>query len=95
MPRTIRISLCMIVRDEEEFLERCLASAAPHVDEICIVDTGSQDGTVAIAERHGARIGHVPWNEPHVPGRGGERQALRRIGRPSGNLRSIGRCEDS
>ena len=40
---TMRISLCMIVKDEEEMLPRCLAAVAEHVDEIVIVDTGSTD----------------------------------------------------
>lgn len=39
------ISLCMIVRDEEAVLGRCLESVAPAVDEIIVVDTGSMDGT--------------------------------------------------
>lgn len=41
----ISISLCMIVRDEEEVLARCLDSVLPAVDEIVIVDTGSRDRT--------------------------------------------------
>lgn len=55
------ISLCMIVRDEAENLPRCLESALPWVDEVCIVDTGSTDDTVAIAERLGARVEHFEW----------------------------------
>jgi tetratricopeptide (TPR) repeat protein len=55
------ISLCMIVKDEERFLEACLRSAAPYVDEICIVDTGSTDRTVEIAASFGARVEHRPW----------------------------------
>ncbi len=56
-----RISLCMIVRDEEDNLGRCLRSVDGMVDEIVVVDTGSIDGTVAIAERHGARVLHEEW----------------------------------
>ena len=41
----VKISLCMIVRDEEHVLERCLESIADIVDEIVIVDTGSVDQT--------------------------------------------------
>jgi tetratricopeptide (TPR) repeat protein len=55
------ISLCMIVRDEERFLAGALESVAGVVDELCIVDTGSRDATVAIAERFGARVAHLPW----------------------------------
>jgi glycosyltransferase involved in cell wall biosynthesis/Tfp pilus assembly protein PilF len=56
-----RISLCMIVKDEEDNLGRCLRSVEGTVDEIIVVDTGSTDGSVAIAERHGARVIHEPW----------------------------------
>lgn len=55
------ISLCMIVRNEEKHLSECLASAAPHVDEIIVVDTGSTDRTIEIAQSHGARIYHFKW----------------------------------
>ena len=39
----ITVSLCMIVKDEEDVLARCLESAADLADEIVIVDTGSAD----------------------------------------------------
>jgi tetratricopeptide (TPR) repeat protein len=55
------LSLCMIVRDEERMLGRCLAAAAPAVDEIIIVDTGSQDATIEIARSFGARVIERPW----------------------------------
>ena len=55
------ISLCMIVRDEEQTLDRCLCSAAPIADEIVIVDTGSVDKTVEIAEKYTNRIYHFDW----------------------------------
>ncbi len=55
------ISLCMIVKNEEETLPRCLASAAPYVDEIVVVDTGSNDRTVEIAESFGAKVRHFEW----------------------------------
>ena len=41
----ITISLCMIVKNEEKILRRCLDSVADLVDEIIIVDTGSDDGS--------------------------------------------------
>lgn len=56
-----RISLCMIMRDEEEHLDRCLESVRGVVDEIVIVDTGSVDRSLEIAARHGARILHEEW----------------------------------
>lgn len=55
------ISLCMIVRDEEAVLGRCLASVAPVVDEIVIVDTGSADRTKEIAAGFGARVHDFEW----------------------------------
>jgi len=57
----MKISLCMIVRDEEADLPACLESVKGVVDEICVVDTGSTDRTVAIAEEFGARVEHFTW----------------------------------
>ena len=57
-----RISLCLVARDCESSLERCLASAAPHVDEICVVDLGSRDQTRAVAERHEALVISHRWD---------------------------------
>ena len=57
-----RLSLCMIVRDEEEMLPRCLAAVADAVDEIVIVDTGSSDRTIEIARSFGARVIEHEWS---------------------------------
>ena len=57
----LTLSLCMIVRDEEGMLGRCLAAAAPAVDEIIVVDTGSTDATVEIARSFGAKVIEQPW----------------------------------
>jgi tetratricopeptide (TPR) repeat protein len=57
----MRLSLCMIVRDEQEMLPRCLASVAGAVDEMVIVDTGSSDATVEIARSFGARVIFHEW----------------------------------
>jgi tetratricopeptide (TPR) repeat protein len=57
----LTLSLCMIVRDEEEMLGRCLAAVAPAVDEIVIVDTGSTDRTIEIARSFGARVLQREW----------------------------------
>ncbi|BDG07074.1 glycosyltransferase [Anaeromyxobacter paludicola] len=56
-----RVSLCLIARDEERFLPGCLASARAAVDEVIVVDTGSRDGTVALARAAGARVLEAPW----------------------------------
>ena len=63
------LSLSMIVRDEAERLERCLRSVAGFVDEMVVVDTGSSDGTVAIAEACGAVVHHLPWPGDFAPAR--------------------------
>jgi glycosyltransferase involved in cell wall biosynthesis len=57
----LTLSLCMIVKDEEEMLPRSLAAAKDAVDEIIVVDTGSSDRTVEIAESFGARVLHHEW----------------------------------
>lgn len=57
------ISLCMIVKNEEQNLYRCLASVKPIVHEIVIVDTGSTDRTIDIARAQGARIFNFHWND--------------------------------
>lgn len=59
--RDLRISLCMIVRDEEEMLPGALESVKDVVDEMIVVDTGSTDRTVEIATSYGARVFHHPW----------------------------------
>jgi tetratricopeptide (TPR) repeat protein len=58
----LTISLCMIVKDEEAMIGRCLEAARGAVDEIVVVDTGSTDRTVEIAESHGARVLHHVWD---------------------------------
>ena len=55
------ISLCMIVKDEEAVLERCLQSVGGAVDEIVVVDTGSTDKTKEIAARYTDKVYDFPW----------------------------------
>jgi len=55
------VTLCMIVKNEEDNLEKCLCSAEPYVDEIVIVDTGSTDSTVSIARSFGAHVTGFKW----------------------------------
>lgn len=55
------ISLCMIVKDEEKHLANCLGSVQKFVQEIIIVDTGSEDQTLAIAQKYGAKVAHFQW----------------------------------
>ena len=63
------LSLAMIVRNEGRHLSRCLESVRRHVNEIVIVDTGSTDDTIAIAEREGARIFRHAWTEDFAAAR--------------------------
>lgn len=57
------LSVAMIARDEEQQIWRSLASVKGLADEIILVDTGSQDATVAIAREHGAQIYHRAWDD--------------------------------
>jgi|YNPMSStandDraft_2_1061718.scaffolds.fasta_scaffold14086_2 glycosyltransferase involved in cell wall biosynthesis len=56
-----KLSLCMIVKNEEHCLQKCLDSAKPVADEIIIVDTGSSDRTIKIAKRATSKVYHFPW----------------------------------
>lgn len=58
---SITISLCMIVCNEEKSLARCLESVTGIPDEIIIVDTGSQDKTKLIAQKHQACVYDFKW----------------------------------
>lgn len=57
----VSISLCMIVKNEEEVLQRCLESVKDLVDEIVIVDTGSTDKTKEIASEYTDKIWDMDW----------------------------------
>lgn len=57
------ISLCMIVKDEEKHLPNCLTSVRGVVDEIIVVDTGSMDRTIEIAQSFGATVIKAEWEQ--------------------------------
>jgi glycosyltransferase involved in cell wall biosynthesis len=59
----MNLSLCMIVKNEEKNLPRCLRSAQRLVDEVVIVDTGSTDSTREVAISFGARLVEHTWQE--------------------------------
>lgn len=56
------ISLCMIVKNEESVIDRCLSSIYDLMDEIIIVDTGSNDNTVQIAKKYTDKVYSYEWN---------------------------------
>lgn len=58
----ITISICMIVKNEEKILSRCLDSLKGLSDEIIIVDTGSSDDTKKIAKKYTDKIYNFKWN---------------------------------
>jgi len=60
---TFRFGAVMMAKDEARNLDRCLSSIRGIVDEIILIDTGSTDDTVAIAQSYGARIFHSPWRD--------------------------------
>ncbi|MCC3374073.1 glycosyltransferase [Cohnella sp. REN36] len=64
----MRVSVCLIVRNEEQNLPRALASI-PMSFETVVVDTGSTDRTVQIAEEAGAILGHYHWNDDFAAAR--------------------------
>ncbi|MBU8790798.1 CDP-glycerol glycerophosphotransferase family protein [Oceanobacillus caeni] len=55
------ISLCMIVKNEEKVIERCLSSISRLVDEVVVVDTGSTDRTKEIVSRYTSKIYDFEW----------------------------------
>ncbi|MBV9123425.1 MAG: tetratricopeptide repeat protein, partial [Planctomycetes bacterium] len=63
------VSLCLIVKDGESGLERCLKSAADLVQEIIVVDTGSSDRSPEIARECGARVFDFPWQDSFAAAR--------------------------
>lgn len=63
------LSLSMIVRNEEARLAACLASVKGLADELVVVDTGSTDGTIAVAEAAGARVERIEWPGDFAPAR--------------------------
>ena len=65
----ITITACLIVKDEENVLERCLASLEGIADEIVIVDTGSSDGTRAIAAAHTSKVYDFEWTDDFAAAR--------------------------
>jgi len=57
----LKLSLCMIARDEEKEIGKTLESVSDIVDEVIVVDTGSSDHTPEIVNSLGGRVIHKPW----------------------------------
>ena len=55
------ISLCLIAKNEEEVIGRCIESVIDIIDEIIVVDTGSTDKTIEVAEKYGAKVYNFTW----------------------------------
>lgn len=58
----MKISVCLIVKNEEKNLKRCLDSVVNYVDEIVITDTWSTDNTIEIAKKYTSNIYHYKWD---------------------------------
>lgn len=65
----MKISLCMIVKNEEQVLARCLDSVKSCVDEIVIADTGSTDNTPAVARAYTDKVSFFPWTNDFAAAR--------------------------
>ncbi|TAN30989.1 glycosyltransferase [bacterium] len=63
VPPLCLLSVCLIVKDEEQMLQSCLDSIADIADEIVVYDTGSSDNTVEIAKAAGARVIEGYWDD--------------------------------
>jgi glycosyltransferase involved in cell wall biosynthesis/ADP-heptose:LPS heptosyltransferase/predicted O-methyltransferase YrrM/Tfp pilus assembly protein PilF len=63
VPATPRLSVCLIVKNEEQFLPQCLKSIRGLAAEVIVVDTGSTDRTVEIAREFGAGIYSLAWSD--------------------------------
>ena len=63
------LSLSMIVRDEEAQIEDCLRSVKGFADEMVLLDTGSVDDTISLAQACGARVERMEWPGDFAPAR--------------------------
>jgi tetratricopeptide (TPR) repeat protein len=71
-----RITLAMIVKNEEQFLAGCLEQALPYIDDIVVVDTGSTDETINIAKMYGAKIVKHVWQDDFAAARNAYMEVL-------------------
>lgn len=71
-----RITLGMIVKNEEQFLAGCLEQVLPYIDDIVMVDTGSTDETINIAEMYGAKVVKHVWQDDFAAARNAYMEVL-------------------
>ena len=64
-----KLSLCMIVKNEQATLSKCLESVQDVVDEMVILDTGSTDQTIEIAQKFGATVANYEWGDDFAEAR--------------------------
>lgn len=63
MSKGTAISLCMIVKNEAAWIEKCINAVKGLVDQVVVVDTGSTDNTAELAKGLGAEVYHFEWND--------------------------------
>lgn len=76
-PKRFMITLCMIVKNEESNIVRCLTSAKDYVDEIIVLDTGSSDWTPLLARELGAIVRFGKWENHFSKARNQSKQSAR------------------
>ena len=65
----VTLSVCLIVKDEEPVLGRCLSAAAQFADELIVLDTGSKDRSVQIAHEYTDLVYYEPWQNSFAKAR--------------------------
>lgn len=67
--RKEKISGCLIVKNEAEYLEKCIKSMLPILDELIIVDTGSTDNTIEVVQRYTKKVFAYNWQNDFAAAR--------------------------
>ncbi|MDX9703223.1 MAG: tetratricopeptide repeat protein [Candidatus Auribacterota bacterium] len=65
----MKLSICMIVKNEQAFLDSCLMSLALYADEIIVADTGSYDNTIETAKKYTPYVFEYQWNDDFAAAR--------------------------
>ena len=65
--KNMTLSVCLIVKDEQDVIARCLNCAVKFADEIVVVDTGSVDNTVAEAKKFTDKVYFFKWCDDFFP----------------------------